>query len=224
MNVYYFRWLKVKRQYHTPKIWLIVQSFSDLLFDTLEYHYSRMKDMLAIQQEQKYKRHRPETTLLYQLVERYYPEFTASLAEQDKYLPKLVEPEFDEYLRCGRLEHGFMRVVCGDCKHEKLVAFSCKRRGFCPSCGARRMVESAALLVDDVLSGYPIHQWVLSLPIPLRLLLARYSTELSKVMQLVHRAISTHIVSQAGFTNKLSNTSGFSLHAGTKCEVVRQCR
>jgi ribosomal protein S27E len=162
--------------------------------------------------------------LLYQLVERYYPEFTASLAEQDKYLPKLVEPEFDEYLRCGRLEHGFMRVVCGDCKHEKLVAFSCKRRGFCPSCGARRMVESAALLVDDVLSGYPIHQWVLSLPIPLRLLLARYSTELSKVMQLVHRAISTHIVSQAGFTNKLSNTSGFSLHAGTKCEVVRQCR
>ncbi|WP_244885007.1 transposase zinc-binding domain-containing protein [Glaciecola punicea] len=31
------------------------------------------------------------------------------------------------------------------------MAFSCKRRGFCPSCGARRMAESAALLVDDVL-------------------------------------------------------------------------
>ncbi|MFT5543751.1 MAG: ribosomal protein S27E [Glaciecola sp.] len=110
-----------------------------------------MKDVLAIQQEQKYKRHRPETTLLYQLVERYYPEFTANLAEQGKYLPKYVEREFDEFLRCGRLEYGFLRVVCGDCKHEKLVAFSCKRRGFCPSCGARRMAESAALLVDDVL-------------------------------------------------------------------------
>jgi ribosomal protein S27E len=68
-----------------------------------------------------------------------------------QYLPKYVEREFDEFLRCGRLEHGFLRVVCGDCKHEKLVAFSCKRRGFCPSCGARRMAESAALLVDDVL-------------------------------------------------------------------------
>ncbi len=95
--------------------------------------------MLALQQPEKYKRHHPKTTLLYQLVERYYPEFTTNLAEQGKYLPKYVEREFDEFLRCGRLEYGFLRVVCGDCKHEKLVAFSCKRRGFCPSCGARRM-------------------------------------------------------------------------------------
>ena len=43
-----------------------------------------------------------------------------------------------------------MRVRCEICHHEKLVAFSCKKRGFCPSCGARRMVESAALLVDEV--------------------------------------------------------------------------
>ncbi len=51
----------------------------------------------------------------------------------------------------GRLEHGFLRVQCDTCYAEHLVAFSCKRRGFCPSCGARRMVESAALLVDEVL-------------------------------------------------------------------------
>jgi hypothetical protein len=68
------------------------------------------------------------------------------------------------------------------------------------------MAESAALLVDDVLLGYPIRQWVLSLPIPLRLLLARNPSELSKVMQIIHRAISTHIVNQAGFTNKQAKT------------------
>lgn len=163
--------------------------------------------MLAKQKNETYKRHRPATTLLYQLVERYYPEFIANLADQGKYLPKYVEREFDEFLRCGRLEHGFLRVVCGDCKHEKLVAFSCKRRGFCPSCGARRMAESAALLVDDVLQGYP----VLSLPIPLRLLLARYPRELSKVMQIIHRAISTHIVTKAGFTNKQAKTGAVTL-------------
>jgi hypothetical protein len=83
-----------------------------------------MKNLLAIQQEQKYKRHRLETTLLYQLVERYYPEFSANLAEQGNYLPKYIEREFDEFLRCGRFEHGFLRVVCGDCKHEKFVAHS----------------------------------------------------------------------------------------------------
>jgi ribosomal protein S27E len=167
--------------------------------------------VLAIQQSKQYKRHRPETTLLYQLVEQYYPEFTVSLAEQDKYLPKYVERKFDEFLRCGRLGHGFLRVVCGDCKHEKLVAFSCKRRGFCPSCGARRMAESIALLVDDVLKGYPIRQWVLSLPIPLRLLLARNPSELSKIMQIIHRAISTHIVNKAGFTNKQAKTGAVTL-------------
>jgi hypothetical protein len=39
-----------------------------------------------------------------------------------------------------------------------LVAFSCKRRGFCPSCGARRMIESVAHLVDHVLPDQPIRQ------------------------------------------------------------------
>jgi ribosomal protein S27E len=165
----------------------------------------------AIQQSEQYKRHRPETTLLYQLVERYYPGFTVNLAEQDKYLPKYVEREFDEFLRCGPLEHGFLRVVCGDCKHAKLVAFSCKRRGFCPSCGAKRMAESAALLVDDVLQGYPIRQWVLSLPIPLRLLLAKNPSELSKVMSILHRAISTHSVNKAGFTNQQAKTGAVNL-------------
>jgi hypothetical protein len=78
----------------------------------------------TIRQSEQYKRHRPEATLLYQLVERYYLGFTVNLAEQGKYLPKYVEREFDEFLRCGRLEYGFLRVVCGYCKHEKLVACS----------------------------------------------------------------------------------------------------
>nr|WP_246863336.1 transposase zinc-binding domain-containing protein [Klebsiella pneumoniae]UPG21285.1 transposase zinc-binding domain-containing protein [Klebsiella pneumoniae] len=33
--------------------------------------------------------------------------------------------------------------MCEHCRAERLVAFSCKKRGFCPSCGARRMAESA---------------------------------------------------------------------------------
>ncbi|MDT0583360.1 transposase zinc-binding domain-containing protein [Alteromonas sp. W409] len=74
-----------------------------------------------------YRRHRPEQTLLYQLVERQYPEFKEMLSHQGKSLPYHVEKEFDEFLKCGRLEHGFLRVVCDDCKHQKLVAFSCKR-------------------------------------------------------------------------------------------------
>ena len=58
--------------------------------------------------------------------------------------------------------HGFLRLRCEDCGHEKLVAFSCKRRGFCPSCGARRMAETTAHLVDQVVPQVPVRQWVLS--------------------------------------------------------------
>jgi len=96
-----------------------------------------------------YVRHRPETTLLYQIVREYWPEFQAELVSHGKTLPLYVTKEFDEYMRCGMLEHGFLRVRCESCHDEKLVAFSCKKRGFCPSCGARRMADSAALLVDE---------------------------------------------------------------------------
>jgi ribosomal protein S27E len=95
----------------------------------------------------RYQRHRPEQTLLYQLVEQHYPVFIDCMAGQGWPLPGYVQREFEDYLKCGRLEHGFLRVRCDRCHAEHLVAFSCKRRGFCPSCGARRMAESAALLV-----------------------------------------------------------------------------
>ena len=106
----------------------------------------------------RYQRHRPETTLLYQLVEQHYPAFLDALAAQGRSLPGYVQQEFQAYLKCGRLEHGFLRVRCTQCHAERLVAFSCKRRGFCPSCGARRMTESAALLVDEVLPREPLRQ------------------------------------------------------------------
>lgn len=115
-----------------------------------------------------YERHRPECTLLYQLGEQYFRAFEAHLAAQGTDLPAYVEQEFEDYLKCGRLEHGFRRVRCGSCHAEHLVALSCRRRGSCPSCGARRMAESVALLVDEVFPEQPVCQWVLSVPYPLR--------------------------------------------------------
>ena len=51
-------------------------------------------------------RHRPETTLLYQIVHEYWSGFQAGLAKQGKYLPAYITQEFEAYLKCGRLEHG----------------------------------------------------------------------------------------------------------------------
>jgi len=111
-----------------------------------------------------YTLHRPERTLLYQIVKEYYPDFVAHLATQGRALPEYVQREFEDYIRCGCLEHGFLRVRCDSCHAEHLVAFSCKRRGFLPELWARRMAESATLLVDAVLPEQPVRQWVLSFP------------------------------------------------------------
>ena len=43
-----------------------------------------------------YQRHRPETTLLYQLVAEHYPAFRDRRAAEDRPLPRYVEDEFEE--------------------------------------------------------------------------------------------------------------------------------
>ena len=159
----------------------------------------------------KYERHRPEQTLLYQIVDKHYPAFLAQLAAEGKSLPDHVQLEFTDFLKCGLLEHGFLRVRCESCHREKLVAFSCKKRGFCPSCGVRRMVDSAAPLVDEVLPKKPIRQWVLTVPFPLRFLFAAYPELMSKVLSIVTRALSTHLAHQAGFKKKEAYTGAVTL-------------
>jgi hypothetical protein len=117
----------------------------------------------------------PATGTLYRVVRDHLAAFAATVeARSDGAgLPAFVRAEFDKFLRCGVLAHGFARVRCGSCGFERLVAFSCKGRGFCPSCGGRRMAERAAHLVDHVLPpDVPVRQWVLSVPHRLRYRLA----------------------------------------------------
>ena len=147
----------------------------------------------------QYERRRPEQTLLHRLVREHLETFLAQVeARTGTGLPAFVRGEFEAFLECGILAHGFLRVRCAECAHEKLVAFSCKRRGFCPSCGARRMAESAAVLVDEVIPQVPVSQWVLSFPIGLRILFAGRPELLTPVLRIVHRVIAGFLLRQAG--------------------------
>jgi hypothetical protein len=60
----------------------------------------------------QYERHKPEKTALYQIISKYYPQFLAHMVQHGKDLPKYVRAEFEEYLKCGCLEHGFLHVRC----------------------------------------------------------------------------------------------------------------
>jgi len=125
---------------------------------------------------------RPEDTTLYQVVQDHLDTFLAQVEQETGTgLPQFATDEFSAFLECGILAHGFLRLRCGDCAHEKLVAFSYKRRGFCPACGTRRMAETAAPLVEHVIPHVPVRQWVVSFPITLRYLFASQPQMLSRL-------------------------------------------
>ena len=52
--------------------------------------------------------------------------------------------------------------------YEKQLAFSCKCRGFCPSCQARRSEAWATWLIDQRLEPVPHHHAILTIPKMLR--------------------------------------------------------
>ncbi|MCP5021383.1 MAG: hypothetical protein GY930_06365, partial [bacterium] len=91
-------------------------------------------------------------------------------------LPAHITRELLAFVRCGDPTFGFARLRCPACLFDQLIPFSCKRRGFCPSCAGRRMAAIAAQLTDHVLADPPLRQWVLSLPWSLRIHLACSAT------------------------------------------------
>ncbi len=100
-----------------------------------------------------------------------------------------VEQTLREAVTCGNPAYGFRRIHCVGCGLDRVVGFSCKRRGVCPSCGGRRMSQRAAWWVDRLFPRVPVRQWVLSMPYPLRLRLA-WDHDLRKaVLAVVLRAI-----------------------------------
>jgi hypothetical protein len=136
-----------------------------------------------------YTRRRPEESVLYGVVREEIETFLLRARERERPAPRFVERELRTYLECGILAHGFVRVRCDACGCDRLVAFSCKGRGFCPSCGGRRMADTAAHLVDRVFPETPVRQWVLSLPFALRYRLGYDARLTEDVLQLFVRAI-----------------------------------
>jgi Transposase zinc-binding domain len=149
----------------------------------------------------------PSQTVLYRVVADHLETFLASLdADPDaRGLPAYVERELYDYLQCGVLAHGFLRLGCDTCKHELLLAFSCKRRGFCPSCAGRRMAQTAAHvfcfaeadLVERVIPWVPIRQWVVSVPIQLRYWMASSQDLTAMVHTIIRTTIGQYYVNKA---------------------------
>lgn len=151
----------------------------------------------SINNPKTYKRHRPDKTLLYQVIARHIKSFFKKCAESGHPVPNFIKKEFEAFLRCGVLSYGFARVYCQACKYDRLIGFSCKKRGFCGSCLARRMSETSGRLLDKIIPHIPTRQWVLSVPAPLRYLIAYDNHALNKVMMVFMNTLTSYLRSKA---------------------------
>jgi hypothetical protein len=73
------------------------------------------------------------------------------------------------------------------------------------------MAESAALLVDEVLPETPMRQWVLSFQLPLRFLFASRPEIMGRVLGIIYRVLSTHLIRKAGYTASKADTGAVTL-------------
>jgi hypothetical protein len=160
---------------------------------------------------------RPERTLLYQLVAEHWPAWLTARRAADPDgdgVPPFIEKEFDSYVRCGILSYGFARVRCATCQTDSLVGLSCKSRGLCPSCTARRMHDTAAQLVDRVLPHLPMRQWVFTFPYSIRWALFFDARRVTEVLGLCLRALFA-------WQRRTARACGIALGAPTRSQSAR---
>jgi ribosomal protein S27E len=55
----------------------------------------------------------------------------------------------------GNPKCGFARTRCPDCGTERLLMFSCRTRGFCPTCHAKRLEEWGEWMREKILLDVP---------------------------------------------------------------------
>jgi len=133
-----------------------------------------------------YARREPEKTALFRVLQQHLLTFEQEWSDKSdgRTLPSFVTEELHDFMGCGVLARGFAQFLCKTCHERYVVAWSCKGRGFCPSCGGRRMNAGALNLLDHVLPDVPLRQFVVTVPFPLRFPLAFDGKLLGQVLRI----------------------------------------
>ena len=133
-----------------------------------------------------YARREPEKSALYQVLQNHLLTFEQEWTDKSdgRTLPGFVTAELHNFLGCGILARGLAQLFCPTCHQRYVVGWSCKGRGFCPSCGGRRMNAGGLSLVDHVLPDVPLRQFVVTVPFPLRFPLAFDGKLLGQVVRI----------------------------------------
>ncbi len=158
-----------------------------------------------------YQPRNPKASAYYKCVENHFEELERSwdymYASRLGFWRTYVMTVIYRYLDCGDLHMGFARVRCEECGHEYLLAFSCKRRQFCPSCHQKRVIEYGEWLLTHVLKDVPHRQWVFSIPKRLRIYFLYDRKLLAKLSICAWKVMNTYLKSVVSDTNAVPGAS-----------------
>jgi hypothetical protein len=120
-----------------------------------------------------YRQRHPEHTVFYRVLfhyfERFLGEYEDRFEKEYGYFRPVIQDVVEKYLDCGNPMCGFARIRYPDCWEERLLMFSCKTRGFSPSCHAKRPEEWGEWMWEELLLDVPHRQVVFTVPKMLRL-------------------------------------------------------
>ena len=115
-----------------------------------------------------YRPRHPERTVLYRVLFHYFDHFLGEYENRFEkeygYFRPTVKEVVERYLDCSNPRCGFARLRCPDCREERLVMFSCRTRGFCPSCHSKRLEEWGEWVRETLLLDVPHRQVVFTVP------------------------------------------------------------
>ena len=120
-----------------------------------------------------YRPRHPECTVLYRVLFHYFDQFLAEYESRFEkeygFLRPIIKDVVERYLDCGNPRCGFARIRCPDCGEERLLYFSCRTLGFCPSCHSKRREEWGEWMREKLLLDVSHRQVVFTVPKILRI-------------------------------------------------------
>ena len=133
---------------------------------------------------------------LYKVVLDHLEEFAMRLAWPQDARPMLqlrAIDRFRRYIECGVSHFGVARYRCPKCGESVFVAFSCKTRGLCPSCDAKRATITMANAVDRLLPEVGYRQFVLVVPKRLRFIMNLHAELAGEVAAILARCVELYM-------------------------------
>ena len=149
-----------------------------------------------------YRPRHPERTVLYRVLFHYFDRFQAEyegrFEKEYGFLRPIIKEVVERYLDCGNPRCGFARIRCPDCRAERLLMFSCRTRGFCPSCHAKRLEEWGEWMREGLLLDVPHRQVVFTIPKRLRIFFMYNRRLLGSLCRLALRSLTRYFGFVAG--------------------------